>query len=37
MGVYNKELLLGMICTGWECVGIVRRFEGGVCGYSEEI
>ena len=28
MGVNTKELLLWMICTGWECVGAVRRFEG---------
>ena len=28
MGVYTKELLLGVICTGWECVGVMRRFKG---------
>ena len=27
MGVNTKELLLGMICTGWECVSVVRGFE----------
>ena len=37
MGVCTKELLLGMICKGSECVGVVRRFEGDVCGCREEI
>ena len=36
-GVYTKELLLGMICTGRGCVGVEGRFKGDVCGCSEEI
>ena len=41
MGVNTKELLLGMICTGRECMAVVRRFERDVgrlgegCGFEE--